>query len=61
MVSALGLTWTLAINEVEATCDVSIAMDASSDHGISKDEADGIIQEVKGAVSSWRRPLNEGL
>jgi serine/threonine-protein kinase HipA len=45
---------TLAINEVEATCDVSIAMDASSDFGISKNEADGVIQEVKGAVSSWR-------
>jgi serine/threonine-protein kinase HipA len=45
---------TLAINEVEATCDVSIAMDASSDYGISKDEADGVIQEVKGAVGSWR-------
>jgi serine/threonine-protein kinase HipA len=45
---------TLAINEVEATCDISIAMDASSDYGISKDEADGVIQEVKGAVSSWR-------
>jgi serine/threonine-protein kinase HipA len=45
---------TLAINEVEATCDISIAMDASSDYGISKDEADGVIQEVKGAVGSWR-------
>jgi hypothetical protein len=28
-------------------------MDASSDYGISKDEADEVIQEVKGAVSSW--------
>jgi serine/threonine-protein kinase HipA len=45
---------TLAINEVEATCDVSIAMDASSDYGISKDEADRVVQEVNRAVSSWR-------
>jgi serine/threonine-protein kinase HipA len=45
---------TLAINEVEATCDVSIAMDASSDYGISKDEADRAVQEVRKAVSSWR-------
>lgn len=44
----------LAINEVEAACDISIAMDASSAYGISKKEADGVIQKVKGAVSSWR-------
>jgi hypothetical protein len=29
-------------------------MDASSDYGISKYEANGVIQEVKTAVSSWR-------
>ena len=45
---------TLAINEVEATCDVSIAMEASSDYGISKDEADGVVQKVKEAIGSWR-------
>jgi serine/threonine-protein kinase HipA len=49
---------TLAINEVEATCDVSIAMDASSDYGLSKAEADGVIKAVKGAVSSWRVEAN---
>ncbi|HEY2528873.1 MAG TPA: HipA domain-containing protein [Xanthobacteraceae bacterium] len=44
----------LAINEVETACDISIAMDASSDYGISKKEADGVIQKVREAVSSWR-------
>lgn len=45
---------TLAINEVDATCDVSIAMDASSDYGLTKGEADQVIKEVKAAVGSWR-------
>ncbi len=45
---------TLAINEVEATCDVSIAMDASSSYGISKDEAFVLLGEVKGVINSWR-------
>ena len=44
----------LAINEVETTCDVSIAMEASSSYGLSKAEADRVIKAVKGAVSSWR-------
>jgi len=45
---------TLAINEVEATCDVEIAMDASSDYGVSKAEADDVIKAIKEAVRSWR-------
>ena len=45
---------TLAINEVDATCDVSIAMDAALDYGLSKAEADGVIKAVSSAVSSWR-------
>ena len=44
----------LAINEVETTCDVSIAMEASSGYGLSKAEAEGVIKAVKAAVSFWR-------
>ena len=39
----------LAINEVETTCDVSIAMEASSGYGLSKADAEGVIKAVKAA------------
>jgi serine/threonine-protein kinase HipA len=45
---------TLAINEIETACDVSIAMDASSDYGLSKKEADDALTKVRAAVGGWR-------
>ena len=46
---------TLAINEVDTHCDVAIAMDAHKDYGISRQEADGVLQAVRDAVSAWRQ------
>ena len=45
---------TLAINEVETACDVSIAMDARKDYGLSAQEADNVLLQVQAAVSKWR-------
>jgi serine/threonine-protein kinase HipA len=45
----------LAINEVDTTCDVSIALEAHADYGLSKIEADEIIAKATAAVASWRR------
>jgi len=44
----------LAINEVEAACDVSIAMDACHDYGLSRQEADNVLNQVRIAVTPWR-------
>src|SRR5216684_4090974 len=44
----------LAINEVDTTCDVSIALEARADYGLSKTEADGVLAQVTTAVTSWR-------
>jgi len=44
----------LAINEVETACDVSIAMEASRDYGLSAGEADKTLTEVRSAVQSWK-------
>lgn len=44
----------LAINEVDTTCDVSIAREAHGDYGLSKTEADDIIERAAVAVASWR-------
>jgi serine/threonine-protein kinase HipA len=45
---------TLAINEVETTCDVSIAMDARRDYGLTAQQADHVLQEVQATVRGWR-------
>ena len=45
----------LAINEVETACDVSIAMDACRDYGLSKQAADRCLKQVRTAVAQWRR------
>jgi serine/threonine-protein kinase HipA len=45
---------TLAINEVDTTCDVAIALEAHAAYGLSKSEADVIIAKVTKAVTSWR-------
>ncbi len=44
----------LAINEVETACDISIALEARADYGLTKVEADRVIREVRTAVQSWR-------
>ena len=46
---------TLAINEVDTTCDVAIALEAHSEYGLSKSEAGEIIAKATKAVTSWRR------
>jgi len=45
---------TLAINEVETACDVSIAMEASEHYGVKPREAADILKKVQGAVVDWR-------
>ena len=44
----------LAINEVETACDVSIAMDACQDYGLSTGDAAGVLNGVRVAVGEWR-------
>jgi serine/threonine-protein kinase HipA len=46
---------TLAINEVDTTCDVAIALEAHSAYGLSKSEAQEIIAKVDKAVASWKK------
>lgn len=45
---------TLAINEVETICDVSIAMDASKSYGLKEQDANRVLKQVQVAVSHWR-------
>lgn len=45
---------TLAINEVETACDVSVATEASRDYGLSALEAADVLKQVQGAVADWR-------
>jgi serine/threonine-protein kinase HipA len=45
---------TLRINEVETTCDVSIAMEASGDYGLNPNETAVMLKEVQEAVRGWR-------
>ena len=45
---------TLAINEVETACDVTIAIDAAKDYGFSKDVAQGLLKDVLAAVGRWQ-------
>jgi len=44
----------LAINEVETSCDVSIAMEASRDYGLNFREAADVVTQVRSAVVGWR-------
>ena len=48
----------LAINEVETTCDVSIAMDAAGDYGLSSEDAVRAFNKVRGAIEQWRAMAN---
>lgn len=44
----------LAINEVETRCDVSIALEACGDYGLPRKDATQIVDEVREAVGLWR-------
>jgi len=44
----------LAINEVDTTCDVSIALEAGADYGLSKSEVDETVARASAAVALWR-------
>ena len=44
----------LAINEVDTHCDVSIAMDAHTSYGLSMIEAKAVVKQTTSAVASWR-------
>ena len=43
----------LAIDEVETACDVSIAMEACKDYGVTGQEADSVIKQVRAVVAQW--------
>ena len=45
----------LAINDVEATCDPAIAIDACEAYGLTRPEAEGVVKQVRGAVVGWRQ------
>lgn len=45
---------TLAINESDTHCDVDIALQASRDYGVAREEADRIVREVRAEVACWR-------
>jgi len=44
----------LAINEVESTCDVAIAMEAHAAYGLTAAEAKTIVTKTREAVATWR-------
>jgi serine/threonine-protein kinase HipA len=48
----------LAIDETEGTCDVSVAMNAHKSYGISTAQADNALQAVEAAVVGWRAEAN---
>jgi hypothetical protein len=48
----------LAINEVNTECDLSIAMDAHKDYGLSAQKAEDVRRQVQTAVGTWREEAN---
>jgi serine/threonine-protein kinase HipA len=48
----------LAINEVDTTCDVAIAMDAYKEYGLTAKRATVALQQVRAAVANWRQEAN---
>ncbi|HET7931160.1 MAG TPA: HipA domain-containing protein [Rhodanobacteraceae bacterium] len=46
---------TLAINETDTHCDVEIAMQAAGDYGLAQKDAKRALEQVRNAVSGWRR------
>jgi hypothetical protein len=49
---------TLAINEVETACDISIAMEADRVYGLNAKEAGRVLEQVQAAVALWRGGSN---
>ncbi len=47
----------LAINEVDTTCDVAIAMNAYKDYGLEFEQAQKVREQVDAAVGAWREVL----
>ncbi|MFN7932353.1 MAG: HipA domain-containing protein [Bryobacteraceae bacterium] len=45
---------TLAINDVESSCDVEIALETHRSYGLAASEAKAIVSKARKAVSSWR-------
>jgi serine/threonine-protein kinase HipA len=50
---------TLAITEVETACDVSVAMEASRDYGLTAQQAANVLDDVQRVVRSWRNEANQ--
>ena len=48
----------LAINEVDTECDLSIAMNAHKDYGLSAQQAEHVRREVQTAAVTWREEAN---
>jgi serine/threonine-protein kinase HipA len=48
----------LAVNEVDTECDLSIAMDAYKDYGLSAQKAEHVRREVQTAAATWREEAN---
>ena len=48
----------LAINEVDTECDLSIAMNAHKDYGLSAQQAEHVRREVQTAAATWREEAN---
>jgi serine/threonine-protein kinase HipA len=49
----------LAVNEIDAACDGSIALDAHAHYGVSKREAEEIVARTKRAVAKWRHEADQ--
>src|SRR6202789_1119687 len=45
---------TLAIDEVETTCDPAIAMRAHESYGLTREQAERALADVQAAIASWR-------
>ena len=48
----------LAIDETDSTCDVSVAMNAYKSYGISGTQADNALRSVETAVANWKAEAN---
>ena len=48
----------LAINEIDTDCNLSIAMDAHKDYGLSAQKAEEGRRQVQTAVATWREEAN---
>ncbi len=45
----------IAIDEVNAACDIDVALRAAPDYGLNAGQAAGIVTEVRNAVGNWRQ------